>query len=182
MVAGATQRADEGLAIERDFDELVPLSETALEEKAGNASWPTLLVCAAANVSDPGATPPGRRVTSFTFSAHTAGGPLVGAVSTKELEGAFADRRRQRDLTLPAAVAMSGAAVSPSMGKTTPRPLTFLMALANLRLGVWVPNPRWVPPASTTTRRCRAAPPRPRAYYLFRSCSGATGSTPGTST
>jgi hypothetical protein len=133
----------EGLAIERDFGELVSLSDTALDEEK-DRKWPTLLVCAAANVSDPGATPPGRQVTSFTFSAHAVGGPLVGAVGTKEMEGAFADRRRQRDLTLPAAVAMSGAAVSPSMGKATKRPLTFLMALANLRLGVWVPNPRWV--------------------------------------
>jgi hypothetical protein len=30
------------------------------------------------------------------------------------------------------------------MGKMTYRPLTFLLALANLRLGVWVPNPRHV--------------------------------------
>jgi hypothetical protein len=30
------------------------------------------------------------------------------------------------------------------MGKMTRRPLTFLLALANVRLGVWVPNPRWV--------------------------------------
>lgn len=133
----------EGLAIERDFGELVSLSDTELDEDK-DRKWPTLLVCAAANVSDPGATPPGRQVTSFTFSAHAVGGPLVGAIATKEMEGAFDDRRRRRDLTLPAAVAMSGAAVSPSMGKMTKRPLTFLMALANLRLGVWVPNPRWV--------------------------------------
>jgi rhodanese-related sulfurtransferase len=39
---------------------------------------------------------------------------------------------------------MSGAALSPSMGKETRRSLRFLLALANIRLGVWVPNPRWV--------------------------------------
>jgi hypothetical protein len=50
-------------------------------------------------------------------------------------------RPRARDVTLPAAVAMSGAALSPSMGKMTYRPLTFLLGLANIRLGVWVPNP-----------------------------------------
>jgi hypothetical protein len=65
---------------------------------------------------------------------------------TKHFEKSFSDgaQLRQRDLTLPAAVAMSGAALSPSMGKMTRRPLTFLMALGNIRLGVWVPNPRWV--------------------------------------
>ena len=133
----------EGLAIERDFEELVSLSDTALDESK-DRDWPTLIVCAAANVSDPGATPPGRHVTSFTFSAHAVGGPLVGAVATEGMENAFDGRRRRRDLTLPAAVAMSGAAISPSMGKMTKPPLTFLMALANIRLGVWVPNPRWV--------------------------------------
>ena len=156
----------EGLAIERDFGELVSLSETALDEDK-NRRWPTLLVCAAANVSDPGATPPGRQVTSFTFSAHAVGGPLVGAVGTKTMEGAFDDRRRKRDLTLPAAVAMSGAAVSPSMGKMTKRPLTFLMALANLRLGVWVPNPRWIAAGLDDHGLERHRYGRPRPWYLL---------------
>jgi len=161
-----------------------------------------LLVCAAANVSDPGASPPGRPVTSFTFSAETAGGPLVGAVPMAKLERAFesdkeadatedsrrvnepgaaakveslvktgARKHRRRDLTLPAAVAMSGAAVSPSMGKLTPRPLTFLMALANLRLGVWVPNPRWVAAYADEEHLPRAYA-RPRPSYLFRELLG----------
>ncbi len=34
------------------------------------------------------------------------------------------------------------AAVSPSMGKLSRPSLRFLMELANVRLGVWVPNPR----------------------------------------
>jgi hypothetical protein len=136
------QNEQYGIAIERDFDTLVPLSETALRD----GSWPTLLVCAAANISDPGATPPGRSVTSFTFSPHAIGGPLVGGVRTEDFEDAVGrgSERRSRDCSLPAAVAMSGAALSPSMGKMTRRPLTFLLALANVRLGVWVPNPRWV--------------------------------------
>ena len=105
--------------------------------------WPMLIVCAAANVSDPGATPPGRGVTSFTFSPTAIGGPLVGAEPTSTYERVLG-MNRKRDITLAAAVAMSGAALSPSMGKQTRRPLTFLMALANVRLGVWVPNPRYV--------------------------------------
>ena len=103
--------------------------------------WPTLLVCAAANVSDPGAAAPGRGVTSFTFSAAEMGGPLVGGIVTEYFEQRLSKTRR-RDFTLPAAVAMSGAAVSPSMGKLTRPSVRFLMALGNVRLGVWVPNPR----------------------------------------
>jgi hypothetical protein len=162
------QQKKEGVAVERDYDKLVPLSETALESEG----WPTLLVCAAANVSDPGATPPGRRITSFTFSAHTIGGPLIGAIETAGLEEAV-DRkhRRNRNLTLPAAIAMSGAALAPSMGKMTVRPLTFLLALANIRLGVWVPNPRFVEgePGRRTWPRSRR---RPRLTYLLREMTG----------
>ena len=191
-----------GVAVERGYDELVPLSKTAVREADGEREWPTLLICAAANVSDPGASPPGRPVTSFTFSAYSVGGPLVGAVEMTKLERAFENeeetervektrrvvepgignrlrsigetgprKHRRRDLTLIAAVAMSGAAISPSMGKMTLRPLTFLMALANLRLGVWVPNPRWVAPRSDDESLPRHYA-RPRPLYLFKEMLG----------
>ncbi|MEA2151448.1 MAG: hypothetical protein QOD69_3278 [Solirubrobacteraceae bacterium] len=151
------QDARDGIAVERDFNTLVPLSQTAL------CDGPTLIVCAAANISDPGATPPGRRVTSFTFSAETIGGPLVGALETTKFEERLDGEHWGRDLTLPAAVAMSGAAISPSSGKTGSRALTFLLTLANMRLGVWVPNPRWV---AGSGRRQRRRYKRPRPWYL----------------
>jgi hypothetical protein len=191
-----------GIAVERDYDELVPLSKTALKETGEDQEWPTLLVCAAANISNSGASPPGRPVTSFTFSANTVGGPLVGAVKTTEIEAAFetpeeaeatedtrrvgkeglgaklkglresgARKHRRSDMTLPAAVAMSGAAISPSMGKMTKRPLTFLMALANFRLGVWLPNPRWVSEAGAADHLPRRLA-RPRPSYLIRELLG----------
>jgi hypothetical protein len=37
---------------------------------------------------------------------------------------------------------MSGAALSPSMGKETRASVRFLLGMANVRLGVWLPNPR----------------------------------------
>lgn len=182
------------VAVERDFDRLVSLSKTALDQETpaaqtvagdgGSASsprrgWPSLIVCAAANVTDPGATPPGRLVTSFTFSARSIGGPLIGALRTKQFERAFDGRggpRRVRDLSLPSAVAISGAAVAPSMGKMTRRPLTFLLALANIRLGVWVPNPRWVLSLTTADDRSRESAlrryGRPRPSYLIRELIG----------
>jgi hypothetical protein len=161
--------ADEaGVAAERSYNDLLPLSTTAIpSDAAGTKVWPTLLVCAAANVSDDAATPPGRSVTSFTFSATAMGGPLVGAVGTQAFENAC-DRRRIAYFTLPAAVAMSGAAISPSMGKETRHPLRFLMTLANIRLGVWVPNPRHL---QTFNGRVRVYP-RPRPWYLVRELLG----------
>jgi hypothetical protein len=130
-------------AMERDFTTLVPLSESGVWPGPTGEGWPTLLVCAAVNISDPGATPPGRGVSSFTFSRDAMGGPLVGGVPTTRYERRLG-ANRLRDITLPAAIAMSGAAISPSMGKATNVPLRMLMALANVRLGVWVPNPRHV--------------------------------------
>jgi len=53
----------------------------------------------------------------------------------------------------------------------TPRPLTFLMALANLRLGVWVPNPRWVAETDEDTPLPRKFA-KARASYLFKELLG----------
>ncbi|MGA2927326.1 MAG: hypothetical protein ABSG43_15285 [Solirubrobacteraceae bacterium] len=126
---GIEQDKEQGIASEREFGRPVKLSQTGV-----GGDWPALLVCAAANVSDPAATPPGRGVTSFTFSANEIGGPLIGGVLTTEYEGALIGtkkngqppkpketvrNRRVRNCTLPAAVAMSGAALAPSIGKMT---------------------------------------------------------------
>jgi hypothetical protein len=167
-------RDEAGMAKERDYNELVTLSETKVTPGPDGRGWPTLLVCAAANVSDSAATPPGRSVSSFTFSADAMGGPLVGAVRTADFEAALRnDRRRASAFTLPAAVAMSGAALSPSMGKFTRGPLRFLMALANVRLGVWVPNPRRLSTFSKPQHRRRRVYLRPRPSYLLRELLGA---------
>lgn len=104
---------------------------------------PQLVVCAAANLSDPGRVPPGRRCVSFTFSATEVGGPQVGYVATTDLESTLG-QARQRDVTMVAAMAISGAAVSPAMGKLGVGPLGRLFAVLNLRLGVWLPHPEWV--------------------------------------
>ena len=47
-------------------------------------------------------------------------------------------------LTTMAAVAMSGAAISPAMGRYRIGPTRSLIALLNARLGVWIPNPKYV--------------------------------------
>jgi hypothetical protein len=151
-----------GTAVERDYDHLPWIKEADIHRDGD--PWPVLLVCAAANVSDVGATPPGRSVTSFTFSPGAIGGPLVGAVRPEEYESHLDDKWARRQVTLMTAVAVSGAALSPSMGKETRWALRALMALANVRLGVWMGNPRRL---EDTRRR-----PRPRPHYLLAELLG----------
>lgn len=154
-------------------------------------AFPEIVVCAAVNVSDQGPTPPGRKALSFAFSPSTIGydperplavdqpvswwrrwlwpadeqvgsesyGPL--SMDTSRYEEAVTESVR-RDITLPAAVAISGAAVSPAMGKMSRPLLRFLLALTNVRLGVWLPNPVVV--AGRAGRPVRS--PRPgRLFY-----------------
>jgi hypothetical protein len=116
--------------------------------------FPQLIVCAAANVSDAGVTPPGRRATPFRFSKDGIGGPLVTVRRADDYEEKA--ELLGRDATLPAAVSVSGAAVSPTMGKKTLRAFTILLTLTNVRLGVWLPNPARLPDREVNpTRRAR---------------------------
>ncbi|MDQ3898179.1 MAG: hypothetical protein M3326_13215 [Actinomycetota bacterium] len=137
---------------------------------------PKFLICAAANVSDYGATATGSGVGGFVFGAEEIGGPITGSLATREYEAAVG--RRARDFTLPAAMSISGAAVSPSMGKMTRPPIRFLLAFLNVRLGVWIPNPRRIGRPDEVDRKLAtdARPPRvpinPRPGYLVRELFG----------
>jgi hypothetical protein len=51
------------------------------------------------------------------------------------------ERDEDRELTLGSAMATSGAAVSPNMGRASTPALAFVMTLFNVRLGRWSPNP-----------------------------------------
>ena len=97
---------------------------------------PKLIVCAAVNVTSH--VPPGRMSASFTFENDRCGGPVTGYVKTSEFEQVATDGK----LTLPGMMAISGAAVAPSMGRMTRASFRLLLALFNVRLGVWLPNPR----------------------------------------
>jgi len=103
---------------------------------SGLAALPKLVVCAAVNLS--GAVPLGRGGASFTFEDDFVGGPTTGYVRTRAIESGSGPGA----VTMPALMAISGAAVSPSMGKMTRAGLRFAMALFDLRLGVWLPNPK----------------------------------------
>jgi len=165
----------------------------------GRPAFPELLVCAAVNVSDQGTTPPGRSSLPFVFSPSTVGhpdkvvvarpspwwrrllyparsvgdtlpyGPLQMDTATYE---ARMNPRRSRDVTLSAAVAVSGAAIAPSMGKMTRAPYRFLLALANVRLGVWLPNPANMPAGCTRDDEGVVPPPNPRQVRLLYEVAG----------
>lgn len=132
--------------------------------------WPELVVCAAANITDEGATPTGRNSVSFTFSSNEIGSPDVGWIRTTDMEGALS-KSRSEDITLPAAVAISGAALSPAMGKMSKQSFRALLAITNARLGVWLPNPRWVKKAIDSDEEI-IFKERPRVSYLFREIFG----------
>lgn len=133
---GAAVRADDPL-----LSDLAPLQETP-------ARSPRLLVCATANVH---VRLPGRgRFTfvPFVMSQDVCGVPgQQGAVfATRQLElgqepAGIATRRKEPLLTLFTAVATTGAAVGPSMGRYTLPSLRPLLAALNIRLGRWFPNP-----------------------------------------
>lgn len=162
-----------------DYARPLRLSECtpeAILESAGH-QFPELVICAAANVSDGGETPPGSAVASFAFTPHEVGGALIGSMPTRDYEklvaGHGASARRNGRMTVPAAIAISGAAISPAMGKMTKGSLRFLLALANMRLGVWLPNPRHEADLNeTTTLRRAMAPAVPRPWNLLKEIAG----------
>jgi hypothetical protein len=139
---------------------------------------PELLVCAAANISDLGLVAPGRRVASFVFSAGEIGAPLLHTTSTQTYEQLLGDTWA-RESTLMAAVATSGAAFAPAMGKMTKARYRLLMALLNLRLGLWLPNPapdytaRWERFAARSWW-IRTIALRARPHYLLKEMVGMT--------
>jgi len=81
----------------------------------------------------------GRRSDFFTFGTRYCGNNRLGYCRTRDLE------KIDNHLNLATAMAISAAAASPHMGQKTGNPfLVFIMALLNIRLGYWLPNPQTV--------------------------------------
>jgi hypothetical protein len=136
-----------------------------------NGQGPHLVSCAVANVSDPGLVPAKRGCTPFVFDGHRIGltDPLLpwgSALAPSRLYEYVADRRH-RDATVPAALAMSGAAFSPLAGRENVRvgPFRMVLALANARLGVWLPNPLWIDEVSVLQRLVQVRSPEAAAAW-----------------
>lgn len=89
----------------------------------------------------------------FTFSQYFSGSPAtgIGYAPTKDF---FADGRasgESKGLTLGSAMAVSGAAMSPTSGNYTHPLRAFLLGALNARLGMWIGNPS-VPKAVRRTK------------------------------
>ncbi len=96
----------------------------------------------------------GRKGDFFLLSPLYCGSQVTGYLPTAEYEG---DR-----MGLASAMAISGAATNPQYGFRTNPALAFLMALLNVRLGVWGQNPRMPFVQSGLARRLLRLWP----YYL----------------
>lgn len=103
----------------------------------------------------------GRDSVNFTFAKGYCGSDITGYCPTRLLEKA------DRQLNLATAMAISGAAVSPHAGTTTVKPLVLMMALLNLRLGYWLPNPAKVARAGLL-KKLSYRLTRPNPSYLLR--------------
>jgi hypothetical protein len=120
--------------------EATPLSQYAARVK--KPDFPQVLFVASAAVSTRNRTAPGRPAVPFTFAADYVGGPDTGWVRTDTMEQTAPPLIR-RDLTVQSAMAVSGAAFASAMGTQTMF-MEPLLALTNLRLGTWVPNPLYL--------------------------------------
>lgn len=122
---------------------------------------PRLVVCAVTNINDPGVVPVNRGCAPFVFDDAQIGltdqNPPSGAAQTPSSLYEYAADRKFRDATILAAMAMSGAAFSPLAGRQSTRisPYRLVLALANARLGVWLPNPVWIDTLTTVRRLVR---------------------------
>lgn len=76
-----------------------------------------------------------RKSDGFVIAPTYCGSTITGWRKT-------ADMPVFRDMKLSTAATISGAAVSPNMGMTTHPTLAIVMTLFNVRLGMWVTNPR----------------------------------------
>jgi hypothetical protein len=157
--------------------------QTSLHEYAAwtNASgFPQVILLCAAHVSGPEMAPPGRKVVSWTMSGDYVGSPMLGWAPTENLQNAIS-KVLQRDLTLQAAQAISGAALASQMGRMN-HPYTRLLTLTNVRLGTWLPNPAYIHDIATRStnapNRDWWLPRMPRLRYLVTWARELTGSFP----
>jgi hypothetical protein len=135
---------------------------------------PQVIFCASAHCSDPDQTPPGRKVLPFSFSFDAIGGPEVGWCSPQRMRrgvgGKSLGKCLTADLTVEAAMAVSGAAFASASGSGRV-PANMIMGLMNARLGTWIANPSYF--GQDPPHWWRARPPRIRRLsYMLREIFG----------
>jgi hypothetical protein len=121
-----------------------PLSEITCR------NGPYHLINAALNIQESKtANRRGRNADFFLFSPQFVGSKSTGYVATGDVE------QVATGFDLATAMAVSGAAVSSSMGAQSVKPLTATLALLNIRLGYWLRNPLRLANAKPPDRRHR---------------------------
>lgn len=117
-----------------DIEEDVPLGELCYHEAGSTA--PYHLINVALNLQ--GSADIGlrdRHSDFFIFSKKFIGGERTGYCRSASMEQVFPQ------VNLASAMAISAAAASPNMGRSTSPALVAFMTMINMRLGVWVPHP-----------------------------------------
>ena len=160
---------------------LEPLEDRVLLSEVATANadrtrqgdpFPELIVCAA--VAARGSEVPTKaRAASFTFEGTDSGNERIGLQApTREFE--TDDWVAAGGLTLPSMMAISGAALSPLMGRFTLPAFRLMLAMMNIRLGVWLRKPSEpdLQPPATRLGRARAHLRRgwlePGAWYVLK--------------
>ena len=151
-----------------DYSEVTTLSKYGARPEVDGKpqDFPEVIFAATANLTGEERAP--LNGVPYTFSAKWVGGPDIGYVGTRGLEQQLHRQRAtnvERDLTVQAAVAISGAAIASAMGRAS-RWYGTLLAVTGVRLGTWLPNPvflghwndaitddRWTLPAIPNVRR-----------------------------
>jgi hypothetical protein len=105
-------------------------------------NFPEARFVTTANISSQRRTPPGRSAVPYVMTANNVGGPQIGWVRTDFLRE-LSSPVITREFEVQSAVAISGSAFASSMGSATRFFQTYL-ALTNVRLGAWLPNPGFV--------------------------------------
>ena len=114
-------------------------NDTQKLSELNSETAPYHLINAAINLDAPKeAFRRGRQADTFLFSKHFIGGPPTDYCETTAMESA------RSHVNLGTAMAVSGAAFAATAGKATIKPLAFLMAMLNVRLNYWLPNPKFV--------------------------------------
>lgn len=76
-----------------------------------------------------------RKCGFFIFSKRFTGSKRTGYCRSEVMEHVFPQ------MSLATAMAISAAAASPNMGRSTSGPLVAFMTMLNIRLGIWIPHP-----------------------------------------
>lgn len=115
---------------------------TWLDDYGRVSKGPKFVFACSATVVGPDKPAPGLNAVSYVLSADLVGGPELGWLDTGKLLSVSPPRIR-RDLTVEAAVAVSGAAFASAMGRQD-KGIEKLLAISGARLGTWLPNPHFV--------------------------------------